>query len=74
MKKKYVLVTGASRGIGLACASRFARAGYFVFINCKNSVKELYEIKETFLAEGYFCEAVPGDAGNPADVTGWTCW
>lgn len=69
MNEKNVLVTGASRGIGLACASRFARAGYFVFINCKNSVKELYEIKETFLAKGYLCEAVPGDAGNPADVS-----
>ncbi len=63
-----MLVTGASRGIGRACALRFARAGYFVFINCKHSITELYETKDLLLADGYFCEAVPGDAGDPADV------
>lgn len=68
MRKKTVLITGGSRGIGLACASRFAKAGYFVFINCRHSIDELYKAKESFLADGYFCEAVPGDAGNPADV------
>lgn len=68
MMKKTVLVTGASRGIGLACASRFAQAGYFVFINCRNSVKELYKVKEQLASQGYSCEAVPGDAGDPGDV------
>lgn len=68
MKKKAVLITGASRGIGLACASRFAQAGYFVFINCSHSVKELHKIKENLIADGYFCETVPGDVGNPSDV------
>lgn len=68
MKRKSVLITGASRGIGRACALRFARAGYFVFINCKHSITELYETKDQLLADGYFCEAVPGDAGDPADV------
>lgn len=68
MRKKTVLITGASRGIGLACASHFARTGYFVFINCSHSVKELSKIKENLTADGYLCEAVPGDVGNPSDV------
>lgn len=68
MRKKTVFITGASRGIGLACAARFAQAGYFVFINCSHSVKELSELKENLISDGYFCEAVPGDVGNPSDV------
>ena len=68
MGKRSILITGASRGIGRACAFRFARAGYFVFINCKQSVTALYDLKKQLLADGYFCEAVPGDAGNSADV------
>ena len=68
MKKKSVLITGASRGIGRACAFRFARAGYFVFMNCRQSVAALDDIKKQLLADGYFCEAVPGDAGHSADV------
>lgn len=68
MKKKSVLITGASRGIGRACAFRFARAGYFVFMNCRQSVAALDDIKKQLLADGYLCEAVPGDAGHSADV------
>lgn len=68
MKRRTVLITGASRGIGRACALRFARAGYFVFINCKHSITELNKLKDQLLAEGHFCEAVPGDVGASADV------
>lgn len=68
MTKKTVLITGASRGIGRACALRFAKAGYFVFLNCKNSITELQELKDELLQSGYACEAVPGDAGNSRDV------
>lgn len=68
MNQKTVLITGASRGIGRACALRFARAGYFVFLNCKHSLAELQILKEELLQEGHSCEMVPGDVGNPADV------
>lgn len=68
MKRRSVFITGASRGIGRACALRFARAGYFVFINCRHSITELYDLRNRLLADGYPCEAVPGDAGRSADV------
>lgn len=68
MNQKTVLITGASRGIGKACAIRFATAGYFVFLNCKRSLEELQIVKEELLRAGYSCEAVPGDVGNSADV------
>lgn len=67
-EKKTVLITGASRGIGKACALRFARAGYFVFLNCSHSVKELENVQKQLLSDGYSCAAVPGDVGNAADV------
>lgn len=68
MKKKTVLITGASRGIGKACARAFAEAGYHVFINCKDSVDKLNLVKEELQKNGYSCEAVPGDVGCPEDV------
>lgn len=69
MDKKCVLITGASRGIGRSCAFTFARAGYHVFINCRNSVKELEQVQEQILSEGGSCQALPGDMGNSGDVS-----
>ena len=45
MNKKTVLVTGASRGIGKACALKFAAEGYHVFLNCRKSWKDLHDVK-----------------------------
>ena len=45
---KYVLVTGASRGIGRACALRFAEEGWHVFLNCRSSLEELEEVRQIF--------------------------
>lgn len=68
MKMKSVLITGASRGIGEACALAFGRSGYRVYINCKKSVKELEEVSRQIQLEGGTCRSVPGDVGVPADV------
>lgn len=68
MYEKCVLVTGASRGIGKACALAFARAGYKVFINCRNSVGELEKVQRQILSEGGSCRVLPGDVGSSADV------
>ena len=66
---KYVLVTGASRGIGRACALRFAEEGWHVFLNCRSSLDELEEVRQEIKAHlPGSCTLVPGDVGNPEDV------
>ena len=44
-KKKTVLVTGSSRGIGRAIALAFGRAGYNVVLNASRSAAQLEETK-----------------------------
>lgn len=78
--KKYVLVTGASRGIGKSTALLFAGNGWHVFLNCRNSLAELEKVKEEIekmtlsasgtmsVSEGASCTIVAGDVGNPNDV------
>ena len=41
MKKKVVLVTGASRGIGKAIAEIFVHKNYHVVLNCKNNITQM---------------------------------
>ena len=45
MPQKYILVTGASRGIGRSAALIFAAGGYHVFLNCSRSLPELREVQ-----------------------------
>lgn len=74
MNKKSVLITGASRGIGKACALAFARNGYHVFLNCNKSIEELKRVKflieqpKNNLSPAGTCDIVTGDVGNPACV------
>lgn len=69
MNKRTVLVTGASRGIGKACALAFAENGYHVFLNCNKSLEELEQV-QALIDKMQFgsCEIVTGDVGNPVDV------
>ena len=68
---KTALVTGASRGIGLAIATILAQNGYQLHLTCENSHKKLKEIAKT-LSEAYNvpCFAHKTDMGNFAEV--WT--
>lgn len=69
MKRKTILITGASRGIGKEVALRFAAEGYHVFINANQSIEALENVKEMILLnENAGCTLVPGDVGNPNDV------
>ena len=45
MKRKTALITGASRGIGRAIATAFARAGCNIVITCSKSEQELLELQ-----------------------------
>ena len=60
---KRVLITGASRGIGAACARVFAKSGYDVIINYNNSKKEALE-----LAEEIGAETIRADVSDSAQV------
>ena len=68
MKQKTVFITGASRGIGAACARRFAKAGYHVFINCNQSVGILHDLRDELRENGGSCDALIGDVGDPDQV------
>ncbi len=62
---KTALITGASRGIGRACAERFAAAGYHLVLTCQNSMNELEQLAEQ-LQNNYHisCQAIQADMGN----------
>lgn len=45
-RKKSVLITGASRGIGRACAKAFASAGYNLYLTCLHQETALLALKE----------------------------
>ena len=68
MNKKSVLVTGSSRGIGRACAIAFAKAGYHVFINCRQNIALLHSLQDEILSCGGTCTLLPGDVGDPSHV------
>lgn len=69
MKRKQILVTGASRGIGRACAIRFAKEGWHVFLNCRQSIEALRETAELITNETCgSCEILPGDVSSPSEV------
>ena len=68
MNKKSVLVTGSSRGIGRACAIAFAKAGYHVFINCRQNIALLHSLQDEILSCGGTCTLLPGDVNAGCEV------
>lgn len=66
MSKK-ILITGASRGIGLAIAHRFAKEGYSLVINCRQSADVLMDIKKEL--ENKYHIQILASVGNIGDYT-----
>ncbi len=64
MKRKTVLVTGSSRGIGKAIAIKFAKKGYDVIINCAHNEDELLKTKDEIESYQVSCLAFLGDMGD----------
>lgn len=69
MKRKTVLITGASRGIGAAAATAFAKAGYHLVLNCAHSSDALIALAKK-LEDNYHIETLCciGDIGSYAFV------
>ncbi len=68
-KKKIALITGASRGIGLAIAKEFAAAGYHLILTCNNSFDILKE-EASSISKTYHVDCLPLQAnmGEYGDV------
>lgn len=62
---KIVLITGASRGIGAAIATRFAQAGCSLIINCSKSQDALLSLKNEL--EDKYHVSVLASVGNVGD-------
>lgn len=62
--EKTVIITGASRGIGKACALRFAREGYNLLINCAKNEALLKETANEASVLGAKCIPYVGDISS----------
>jgi short-subunit dehydrogenase len=64
---RVVAITGASAGIGLACATRLARAGAAVVLSARRADR-LAAIEADFTSQGARVISVPGDVTREADM------
>jgi 3-oxoacyl-(acyl-carrier-protein) reductase len=67
LKNKIVLVTGSSRGIGLAIAREFAKEGANIVLNARSNVSE--QLISEMESYGVKCIAVSADISSYDDVT-----
>lgn len=67
MATRTCLITGASRGIGLATALRFAKAGYTIAAVARQT-RDLTPATEQIRAAGVVCEAIEADVAKPQDM------
>ncbi len=64
MSEKLALITGASRGIGKACAIELAKAGYDIAVNYAGNVDAANKTVEELKALGVQAEAFKFDVSN----------
>ncbi|MBR4406746.1 MAG: glucose 1-dehydrogenase [Clostridia bacterium] len=67
-KKKVVLITGASRGIGAEMAKRFAENGYSVVIDYNESQEKAMQVLKEITDNGGDAIAVKADMRVPVEV------
>ncbi len=68
MKKKTVLITGGSKGIGKAMTEVFAEEGYNVVTNFNNSEQSSCDICESLKAKGFSVEKYKANVTDRAQV------
>lgn len=66
MNNKVVIITGASSGIGFACAEAFGKAGARIVIAARN-MEKLAEAESKLTAQGILCLAVKTDVSIEDD-------
>jgi 3-oxoacyl-[acyl-carrier protein] reductase len=67
-ERKYALVTGASRGIGRACAIALSKMGYFILVNYKSNKAEAAKTVALIEEQGGSAEAIAFDVAKLAEV------
>lgn len=67
-KAKTVLITGGSRGIGRACALKFANKGHRVIINYNRSESEAQELVNIINKKGSYAIAYQADVSDALQV------
>lgn len=74
MKTKTVLVTGASRGIGRACAELFAKNGHRVIIHYYKSKAEAETLERELKETGYSAYCYRADVADAEQVREMFAW
>jgi 3-oxoacyl-[acyl-carrier protein] reductase len=67
-ERKVALITGASRGIGKACAIELAKAGYEIIINYAGNEEAANQTVNEIEAIGVSAKAVKFDVSNKTEV------
>ena len=68
MKQKIALVTGASGGIGAACARELAKKGYTVLLHANRSLDKAESFAEELRANGYDAKALRCDLSSSTET------